>query len=82
MGLLGYAGLLPFYACALWVCWPGLPSRALAAGVFVIYGAVILAFLGGTLWGYAVQLPAPEKHSRLVISNLTCLLYTSDAADE
>ncbi len=73
MYALGYSGLLPFYAAALWVCWPGSPGQATAAAVFVVYGTVILAFLGGTLWGYAVTVRPPRKYQRLVISNLVAL---------
>ncbi len=73
MFVLGYSGLLPFYATALWVCWPDSPRPELASTVFVVYGTVILAFLGGTLWGYAVTVQAPEKYQRLVISNLVAL---------
>ncbi len=73
MFALGYSGLLPFYATALWLCWPGNAGRALAASVFVVYGTVILAFLGGTLWGYAVTVSPPEKYRRLVVSNLAAL---------
>jgi hypothetical protein len=73
MATLGYAGLLPFYASALWVAFPDAPGRTLAGQIFVIYGVVILAFLGGTLWGNAVVRPPPHKYSRLIISNLVAL---------
>ena len=73
MSLLGYSGLLPFYASALWLWVPDLPGAALAAQLFIVYGVVILAFLGGTLWGNAVAHAAPGKHSRLVISNAVAL---------
>lgn len=79
MAALGYGGLLPFYACAAWVCWPGLPHVSAAAALFVTYGAVILAFLGGTLWGYAVNVPPPGKVPRLVISNIVALFAVSAA---
>lgn len=73
MFALGYSGLLPFYAAALWVALPEAPGRELATNAFVVYGTVILAFLGGTLWGYAVTVPAPLKYQRLVVSNLAAL---------
>lgn len=46
--LLGLAGLLPFFACALgaWLTGDG---RVASAGV--LYGAIILSFLGGIQWG-------------------------------
>ena len=73
MTALGYAGLLPFYGCAIWVSGPGLPYASIASALFVTYGAAILAFLGGTLWGYAAKIPAPDKYQRLLISNLVVL---------
>lgn len=79
MATLGYAGLAPFYVSALWVLLPALPLAELAARIFVIYGAVILAFLGGTLWGYAVVVPAPAKRWRLVLSNLIALFAAAAA---
>ncbi|MEE4191586.1 MAG: DUF3429 domain-containing protein [Halieaceae bacterium] len=73
MFALGYSGLLPFYAAALWLLWPDASGKPLAASVFVVYGTVILAFLGGTVWGYAVTISPPEKYQRLVVSNLAAL---------
>jgi len=72
MAALGYAGLLPFYAAALYLLL-ALPGAQLALQVFLVYATVILAFLGGTLWGYAVTRPRPEKHRRLLLSNLVAL---------
>ena len=53
--LLGIAGLIPFAACGYGaVSTYGEPAaQALAA-----YGAVILAFLGGVHWGFALPDPA------------------------
>lgn len=79
MAVLGYGGLLPFYGCALWLHGPDLPGTAFAAALFIGYGAVILAFLGGTLWGYAVNVPAPRKFQRLVVSNVVALFAVSAA---
>ena len=70
MSGLGYGGLLPFYGAALWAL--VLPGD-MAVSVFIVYGTVILAFLGGTLWGYAVTQPVPRKHQRLILSNLVAL---------
>lgn len=58
--LLGYAGLIPFAAGALWL-WgvPGAP-HPLAAPALAAYGAVIVSFLGGIHWGLAfAHPPAP-----------------------
>jgi hypothetical protein len=79
MALLGYAGLLPFYGSAAWACATALPGRGLAVTVFITYGAVILAFLGGTLWGYAVTVAPPRKYGRLVASNLVALFAVAVA---
>ena len=53
--LLGLAGLLPFAGCALGALSPDpvLAERSLLA--LVAYGAVILAFLGGVQWGFALE---------------------------
>ena len=53
--LLGIAGLVPFAACGLWSVTPGGDRAAFA---LVAYGAVILAFLGGVHWGFALQEPS------------------------
>ncbi len=73
MYTLGYSGLLPFYAASLWLWWPNMAGQALASNIFVVYGTVILAFLGGTLWGYAVTVQPPRKYLRLVVSNVVAL---------
>ncbi len=70
---LGYAGLIPFYVLALAVWFPGNPLFDISGRGFVLYGVVILAFLGGTLWGYAVKLKGGKKQLRLVLSNLVAL---------
>ena len=53
---LGYAGLLPFVLPALLVALlPAGDWHTLAARVLVAYGAVILSFLGGIVWGLGLQ---------------------------
>ncbi len=52
--ILGLAGLLPFVfgAGAALGLWPApVPASAILTG----YGAAILAFMGGCLWGFACQ---------------------------
>ena len=58
--VLGAAGLIPFIACGYGALTDqgGPAAFALAA-----YGAVILAFLGGVHWGFA--LPEPSGRGRL-----------------
>ena len=53
--LLGLAGLLPFAGCGLGALSPdpALADRSLLA--LVAYGSVILAFLGGVHWGFALD---------------------------
>ena len=53
--LLGLAGLIPFVAAAA-AQWASLPLLAPEAGLrlAIIYGAIILSFLGGIRWGTAI----------------------------
>ncbi|MSU88158.1 DUF3429 family protein [Rhodobacteraceae bacterium 2CG4] len=54
---LGVAGLLPFAAGALaaWGLMPGISNPFTGLLVLQTYGAAILAFMGGCLWGFAAQ---------------------------
>lgn len=53
---LGYGGLLPFAAAAaLVVLLPPGDWHTLAGKVLVTYGAVILSFLGGIVWGLTLR---------------------------
>jgi hypothetical protein len=50
---LGFAGLIPFAVGALAVAFaPEIKPEAAAA--LLLYGALILSFLGGVRWGFAV----------------------------
>lgn len=59
--LLGLAGLLPFFWGAMTVVWPAMGSwgmqtignRFIGPYVQLFYGAVILSFMSGVLWGFA-----------------------------
>lgn len=53
--VLGLAGLVPFAAGAL-ALWAPLPLLAAESGLrlLVVYGAIILSFLGGIRWGTAI----------------------------
>lgn len=57
--VLGVLGLLPFLGCTIGIIlFPGeVPVRNLVQAI-IAYGAVILAFLGGVHWGFALD-PAP-----------------------
>jgi hypothetical protein len=48
--VLGFAGALPFVVAAL-LAFAGPPSSARAVQSLLVYGAVILSFLGGVQWG-------------------------------
>ncbi len=52
--LLGAAGLVPFIGCGIAAVSPG-AWHGLALQALIAYGAVILAFLGGVHWGFALQ---------------------------
>jgi hypothetical protein len=61
--ILGLAGLIPFLWGAASVIWPGLAawgldalgSRFIGPYVQLFYGAVILSFMSGVLWGFATR---------------------------
>lgn len=58
--LLGLAGLLPFLGCTIGII--AFPSQVPVPNLvhaIIAYGAVILAFLGGVHWGFALE-PAPS----------------------
>lgn len=70
--LLGLAGLLPFLATSIGLWWRD-DERFLQAGL--LYGAVILSFLGGIQWGFALHAREGEGGAgRLVWSVLPSLL--------
>jgi Protein of unknown function (DUF3429) len=72
---LGFAGLIPFLIAALsqWAALgPITPEFGYRAGV--IYGAVILSFLGGIRWGVAVNSSYGERQSvEFAASNIAAL---------
>lgn len=53
--LLGLAGLIPFFAAAgaQWASLPLLPPET-GLKLAIVYGAIILSFLGGIRWGTAI----------------------------
>jgi hypothetical protein len=53
--LLGLGGLLPFIVLAGAVVLDGLGWRQEAAAGLLIYGALILSFVGGVTWGNALR---------------------------
>jgi Protein of unknown function (DUF3429) len=66
--LLGLGGLIPFVVCAA-VIWTGAsvpliddPARAILA-----YGALILSFLGGVRWGFALRMSDDGLQARAFV---------------
>jgi len=51
--ILGYSGVIPFAVAAALFAFANNGSRQTALEGFLIYGAVILSFLGGIRWGAA-----------------------------
>ncbi len=69
--LLGIAGLVPFAGCGLLAV---APNGDRAAFALVAYGAVILAFLGGVHWGFALEDPVGRgERGRLILGVLPSL---------
>ena len=71
---LGYMGLSPFLAGAVWVITPGLPLKAIALEALILYGAVILSFLGGVRWGLAIAKMNTKLARPLIFSVIPSLL--------
>jgi hypothetical protein len=59
--LLSLAGLVPFAFAAISAHFETWLPRAQSINVAVVYGAVILSFLGGIHWGYAVMLAQANR---------------------
>src|SRR5512137_2181072 len=70
---LGYAGLLPFVACALATALLDGEARSFAVRALVAYGAVILSFLGAVHWGLLLRRPDAAAPVRLAIGVLPSL---------
>jgi len=79
--VLGFAGLIPFLWGGLTVLLPDLGewgARALGprfAGPYVMlfYGAVILSFMSGVLWGFATRLEGARATAGYALSVLPAL---------
>ena len=70
--VLGLAGLLPFLLCGLLAVGQDGDRAAFA---LVGYGAVILAFLGGVHWGFALREPAAGgERARLTLGVVPSLV--------
>jgi hypothetical protein len=68
---LGYAGLIPFVACALvMLALPDAGTRHVAGRALLGYGAVILSFLGGVHWGLVLRGASPERAGGLMAAGV------------
>lgn len=76
--LLGILGLIPFVVCGLGALANPPPNDARALLALVAYGAVILAFLGGVHWGFALDAdtaaPADIQRARLGLGVMPSLV--------
>lgn len=66
--LLGGFGFVPFLALALASVFAPEPIAAHAAFALLAYGATILSFLGGALWGFAVRAVERPSAQALAVS--------------
>ena len=71
---LGLAGLLPFVASAVLMWTLDGPDAFFAERALLLYGAVILSFLGGIRWGTAMLNGAAMQWHPLIISVIPSLL--------
>jgi hypothetical protein len=79
--ILGLAGLIPFFWGALTILLPdlGLWGQMQLGGRFVgpyvqlFYGAIILAFMSGVLWGFATKATGPAATAGYVLSVIPAL---------
>ena len=75
MAQLGFAGLIPFVACAgVMLAVPEPDLRHLTGRVLLGYGAVILSFLGGVHWGFVLAARPGRSAGMLVIGVLPSLV--------
>lgn len=58
--ILGYAGLIPFIALALAVWIAPSPYPTILANMQVIYGGIIVSFLGAVYWGIGIENNGPD----------------------
>lgn len=79
--ILGLAGLIPFLWGALTVLQPGLADwtnhtigpRFAGPYIMLFYGAIILAFMSGVLWGFAMKLGGAQATAGYVLSVIPAL---------
>jgi Protein of unknown function (DUF3429) len=62
--LLGVAGLIPFIGCGIAALGPDETSAQKMLWALIAYGAVVLSFLGGVHWGFALEPHSLEQGGR------------------
>lgn len=88
--LLGLAGLVPFLWGALGVLFPGLSdatvsllgARFNAPYMLISYGTVILCFMSGVLWGFAVKSPRALPYVLSVVPALWAFFTIGGGPDQ
>ncbi len=71
--VLGWLGVIPFAAFALLVVTGGVLPRGSATSGLVLYGTIILSFMGGAQWGLSMVTGGGAMRTRLAISVLPAL---------
>ena len=72
--ILGFAGLLPFVACAAGAWAVGGPGYLILITLQIEYGAIVLGFLGAVHWGLAMAEAAADNWRRLAPAVLPALV--------
>jgi Protein of unknown function (DUF3429) len=62
--LLGVAGLIPFIGCGIAALGVDEASAQQMLWALIAYGAVVLSFLGGVHWGFALEPQGGEQSGR------------------
>lgn len=86
--LLGLAGLLPFLWGASssasllleYMPVPALPPAFIGPSLLVSYGTIILCFMAGVIWGFAVKAEGSWMHTGLALSVIPALWILSFTA--
>lgn len=73
--LLGYAGLLPFFAGPLWLTLAPGTAPAWLDAMWIAYVTLLAAFLAGTFWGFALPaIQGPAGVLGMFIASVLMLL--------
>jgi len=71
--ILGFAGLVPFLACAAGAWASGVGDSLILVTAQIGYGAIVLGFLGAVHWGLAIAQAAADNWRRLLPAVLPAL---------